>query len=207
MNIVQRASRSCRSINRVSKMSFHCGELSQLPSRGGVYILVGDPLERGVIVEPEVSCVNDVVGAGLLCKLVKRPKIPYFSRHISLGGNVAAFKLSRQPTTDVGNTQHTYTTGLDHATMPGMEIRSAHAWGSTGLSSTGAVGTVRKELRVVVIVVGARLGLQRQNSAGKIRLDMRRVYAVVEIIQDCFKGIMGSSQWYSQKPWTGISKL
>ena len=59
--------------------------------------------------------------------------------------------------------------------MPGMEIGSAHAWGSTGLSSTGAVGTVRKELRVVVVVVGARLGLQRQNSAGSIQLIMGHV--------------------------------
>lgn len=60
------------------------------------YSLVRNTLKGSVIVETKVTGVNDVVGAGLLRKLVKRLQVAYFTGPINIVSLFAKEDIARK---------------------------------------------------------------------------------------------------------------
>lgn len=104
-------------------------------------VLVGDAVERAVVVEAKVAGVDDVVGAGVGGELVQRLQV---SCSVSVWNKLKPNEVA--PTSYVCDAQHSYAALLDHAAAVGVQRDSARHRARGG----AAIGEV-------VAGVGARL--------------------------------------------------
>lgn len=115
--------------------------LYSLPIQYGNDVLVGDAVERAVVVEAKVAGVDDVVGAGVGGELVQRLQV---SCSASVWNKLKPNEVA--PTSYVCDAQHSYAALLDHAAAVGVQRDSARH----GARGGAAIGEV-------VAGVGARL--------------------------------------------------
>lgn len=87
------------------------------------YSLVCNSLERSVIVETKVTGVNDVVGAGLLRKLVKRLQVACFTGPINTVSLCQENHCRDIITSHVCNAQDSCRTALNHTAIVGEKRR------------------------------------------------------------------------------------
>lgn len=111
-----------------------------------LFLLVCDTAKRRVVVEAEIASVDDVVGFGVVCKVVQLPQVSLswsallvtWLHSISLGSL----------TSNIGNAEDASMADLLHATLVGFEGTSTrHRTAGLGRAAIGQVG----------LRVGARL--------------------------------------------------
>lgn len=86
--------------------------------------LLGDAIERAVVVEAKVASVDDVVCAGVGGELVQRLQVSWSV----LEERAQLVAVLVRLTSDICNAQHSYASLLDHAALVGEQRDSSRRW-------------------------------------------------------------------------------